>query len=243
MSHDSAIHACPDFLADFSDFVDGTLTPGRRSQIEVHLDCCEACLRHLAAYRRGIETYRDVSIFQVDPDEFWLGLRIRLASDKESAPPEPPRRIGWRAPAMAGAAVAVLALSVLWVGTRIDSGLQQLVETAQQPVFVAAGAAVGGGSAPVVEPVLDAPEVARPGARSAPTMQLASAAGRNVDRAVADAALEREFESLREEIETAAWLGDPYLEGSSRTFEPARLNGAQIQTVDFRPSEPIPVVW
>jgi anti-sigma factor RsiW len=242
MSHDSAIHACPDFLADFSDFVDGTLSPGRRSQIEVHLDCCEACLRHLAAYRRGIEAYRDVSVFQVDADEFWLGLRIRLASDKEPATPEPPRRIGWRAPAMAGAAVAVLALSVMWVGTRIDSGLQQVAQNVQQPVFVAAGAAVGGGSAPVVEPVLDTPEVTRPAARSAPTIQLASAAGRDVDRAVADAALEREFESLREEIETSAWLGDPYLEGSSRTFEP-RLNGARIQTVDFRPSESIPVVW
>lgn len=242
MSHDSAIHACPDFLADFSDFVDGTLTPGRRSQIEVHLDCCEGCLRHLSAYRRGIDAYRD-SGFQVDSDEFWLGLRIRLASDREPVTPEPPRRIGWRAPAMAGAAVAVLALSVLWVGTRIDSGLQRVAESAQQPVFLAAGAAVDGGSAPVVEPVIDTPEVTRTGTQSAPTIQLASAAGRDIDRAVADPALEREFESLREEIETAAWLGDPYLEGSSRSFEPARLNGAQIQTVDFRPSEPIPVVW
>lgn len=49
---------CRDFLAEFSNFVDGTLDPDRRALLLVHLDCCEACLRHLRAYRQGIAAYR-----------------------------------------------------------------------------------------------------------------------------------------------------------------------------------------
>ena len=51
--------ACRDFLEDFSGFVDGTLDAGRRSLLIAHLDCCEACLRHLRAYRKGVAAFRD----------------------------------------------------------------------------------------------------------------------------------------------------------------------------------------
>lgn len=52
---------CRDFLAEFSNFVDGTLDPDRRALLLAHLDCCEACLRHLTAYRQGIAAYRAAS--------------------------------------------------------------------------------------------------------------------------------------------------------------------------------------
>lgn len=51
--------ACRDFLEDFSGFVDGTLDARRRSLLIAHLDCCEACLRHLRAYRKGVAAFRE----------------------------------------------------------------------------------------------------------------------------------------------------------------------------------------
>ncbi len=52
---------CRDFLDEFSSFVDGSLDPERRALLLAHLDCCEACLRHLKAYRKGIAAYREAN--------------------------------------------------------------------------------------------------------------------------------------------------------------------------------------
>jgi hypothetical protein len=249
--YDPTTRVCPDFLADFSDFVDGTLSLGRRSEIQAHLDCCETCLRHLSAYRRGVEAYRDMPVLEVDRDEFWMGLRIRLASDLPTEA-EPPPGSGWRVPTLVGAAVAVLALSVIWVGTRIDSGLQRVAEQAARPDVVAASSPAAETAATVAGPG----EIARRGGASRPdgpsvadrvaparTVQLASASGRRNERVTQDPALQREFEALREEIETAAWLGDPYLAASARTLQPVGLGEVRIQTVDLRSAEAIPVRW
>ncbi len=65
--------ACRDFLEDFSGFVDGTLDAGRRSLLIAHLDCCEACLRHLRAYRKGVAAFRDA-----EPREPPWGLYARV---------------------------------------------------------------------------------------------------------------------------------------------------------------------
>ena len=65
--------ACRDFLDDFSGFVDGTLDPHRRSLLIAHLDCCEACLRHLRAYRKGVAAFRDA-----EPGEPARGLYERV---------------------------------------------------------------------------------------------------------------------------------------------------------------------
>ena len=248
--YDPTTRVCPDFLADFSDFVDGALSPARRAEIQMHLDCCETCLRHLSAYRRGVEAYRDMPVLEADRDEFWMGLRIRLASDL-STEAEPPARSTWRVPTLVGAAVAVLALSVIWVGTRIDSGLQQVAERAARPDAVAASSpsvgmveapgtveapAAGDAARPEDAPARVADPVARP-------VQLASAAGRSGGSAAADPGLERDFEALREQIEASAWLGDPYLAASTRTLQPAGLGEARFQTVDLRSAEAIPVGW
>lgn len=253
MPHDFALHACPEFLADFTDFVDGSLSLGRRSEIQAHLDCCEGCLRHLSAYRRGIGAYRELELPGVDPDEFWLGLRIRLASD--DAVTERKRSFAWRAPAMAGAAVALVALATVWLGLRIDAGFQRI---ADRPVAAAGdaapvAAAVNGadanpadagvtdfaGADPAesavargvpAERAVQIASVSQP-SRTAPSRTALSRAT-GARTAIPDPAIEREFEQLREEIEVAAWLGDPYLEASDRAFVP-RDGGVRIQTAGW----------
>lgn len=65
--------ACRDFLEDFSGFVDGTLDVRRRSLLIAHLDCCEACLRHLRAYRKGVAAFREA-----EPQEPAWGLYDRV---------------------------------------------------------------------------------------------------------------------------------------------------------------------
>ena len=65
--------ACRDFLEDFSAFVDGTLDARRRTLLIAHLDCCEACLRHLRAYRKGVAAFRDA-----EPREPASGLYERV---------------------------------------------------------------------------------------------------------------------------------------------------------------------
>lgn len=105
------LSACPDFLADFSDFVDGDLSDRRRSEIVAHLDCCEACLRHLKAYRRGVEAWRG-SRLDVIPGEVWEGVEPRI--DPAVASSGSPR--GTRHPAFAMAVATVFAVVVLWTG-------------------------------------------------------------------------------------------------------------------------------
>lgn len=238
MLPDYATHACPAFLADFSDFVDGGLPPARLAELQAHLDCCEGCLQHLRAYRRGIAEYRGITDIHTDANEFWLGMRIRLAG--ETAPPA--RRMSWRGPVMAGAAVALVAFATVWLGTRIDAGFQRVAEQG-----VVTTGSTPAGSAPAVQ---DAPAVAAANAPATPEVvspapqerpvQLASAAGLRSrpsatraasTRAAEAAAADPEFEALREEIELAGWFGDPYLAASSRaSFE---SGGARIQNASL----------
>lgn len=230
MPHDYATHACPSFLDDFSDFVDGSLPPGRRAELQAHLDCCEGCLQHLSAYRRGIAAYRDVPDIHTDPGEFWLGMRIRLASDVA----KPERRTAWRTPAIAGGVMALVALATLWLGLRIDAGFERVAESAtvaSSAAPVSTGTVVMPAPAPAVAP---APAEDRP-------IQLASASGarsryssgasatRPTRAASAPASADPEFEALRQEIELAGWFGDPYL-ASSPSFESGR---ARIQPVSL----------
>ncbi len=245
MPRDSALHACPEFLADFSDFIDGRMTPERRAEIQMHLDCCEGCLRHLAAYRQGVEAWRDGPEVEVDSDDFWLGLKIRLAE-----PAAPARsRSAWRAPALAGIAVAALALATLWLGTRIDAGFQRVAE---RPVVVeapaasvaaldAAAAGAADGATSLVTPVVAASPVTQVAvagsggvtARRQSGARRGAGAARATASRPSDSSLERQFEDLRGQIELAGWLGDPYLEASSRSFEGGPGEGVRIQTASW----------
>lgn len=73
--------ACSRFLADFTDFIDGTLPPRRLAEMHAHLDCCERCLTHLRAYRRGIALIRSVEPEPVEPDDFYAELTDRIWSE------------------------------------------------------------------------------------------------------------------------------------------------------------------
>jgi hypothetical protein len=110
---------CRPFLEDFSAFVDGELPPGRRAEIQAHVDCCQACLDHLTAYRRGITVLR--SIEAEEPFDFWtrlesrlwMGDELRLVEGAAQKAPESKSRGIWHTPAVAVAAAAVLALFVI----------------------------------------------------------------------------------------------------------------------------------
>lgn len=136
--------ACPDFLEVFSDFVDGTLPPDREGEIRAHLDCCEGCLRHLAAYRRGVMTLR-AGEREVDPRAFWTALERRLWTEGHLAGGRAPAAGGawWTHPAAGMAAAACFAVAVFFAGMWGDRALR--------------GAGPGSGDRPVVVQASRAP--------------------------------------------------------------------------------------
>lgn len=108
-------HTCRSFLNDFSAFVDGQLPARTRDEYQAHVDCCQSCLAHLAAYRRGITVLR--SLEEAAPTDFWTRLEQRLWVGPElsvvdgGAGRRPVRRAPhWSGPAVSLAAAAVLAL-------------------------------------------------------------------------------------------------------------------------------------
>ncbi|MBW3660387.1 MAG: zf-HC2 domain-containing protein [Gemmatimonadetes bacterium] len=135
--------ACSDFLDVFSDFVDGTLPPDRKGEIHAHLDCCEGCLRHLAAYRRGVMALK-ASERDVDPATFWAALERRLWTEGNLAGGRADdSRIGagWRHPAVAVAVAACFAVVVFFAGMWGDHALHDARSTGDdRPVVVRASA-------------------------------------------------------------------------------------------------------
>ncbi|HEY7472319.1 MAG TPA: zf-HC2 domain-containing protein [Gemmatimonadota bacterium] len=110
---------CRAFLEDFSAFIDGELSTARRAEIQAHVDCCQACLDHLTAYRRGVTVLR--SIEADAPFDFWTRLERRLWLGEDLGVIEGEaareRRLVDRwfrpTPAVSVAAAAVLALFVI----------------------------------------------------------------------------------------------------------------------------------
>lgn len=136
---------CRDFLDEFSSFVDGSLDPARRALLVAHLDCCEACLRHLKAYRKGIAAYREANT----PVPAWgLYDRVveRLGGDVPPARtdvvgPDPsfvPRRYGSRVGVGVALVMAVLAMLLFVPPAGLDfragtSGTDELASEAALP--------------------------------------------------------------------------------------------------------------
>lgn len=77
---------CPHFLRSFSDFIDHRLPPGRRMELQAHLDTCEPCLRHLAAYRRGVMVFRALETDTPAPGTLFESVERRLYSEGDSVP-------------------------------------------------------------------------------------------------------------------------------------------------------------
>lgn len=129
----SRIGPCSHFLADFSAFVDDVLPAPRRAGLQAHLDCCEPCLRHLRAYRRGLATYRRLQD-EAAPG-LWAGVEQRIDGlegiEAERFAPAPESRL----PAVGLAVGTVLALVVVWASdpnTRVRSA-----ESTLNPVSIA----------------------------------------------------------------------------------------------------------
>jgi hypothetical protein len=118
---------CRAFLDDFSAFVDGYLSPARRDEIQAHVDCCQGCLDHLTAYRRGITVLR--SLQSGSPADFWERLERRLWPREELTVLEGGRATGrasaagrWPGAAVAAAAVLALFVIVRGLGPESPSG-------------------------------------------------------------------------------------------------------------------------
>ena len=169
--------ACDHFLADFSDFVDDRLGANRRAELQAHIDCCEACLRHLAAYRRGIAVYRAAEPIVQDPGAFYARLEHRIWHDRGVGGNVIARRTSsWtNHPAWAVAAAAVIVGVFYWAGWQRDASLGQSAGGERVPIVVVSrvddtpAVDVSDAKTPIVEAVATALE-----GEAAP-IQLASA--------------------------------------------------------------------
>jgi hypothetical protein len=125
MSPAPASRPCRAFLDDFSAFVDGHLSPARRADLQAHVDCCQGCLDHLTAYRRGITVLR--SIDADTPADFWERLERRLWTGHELTVVQGGEAGGttraerWPGTAVTVAAAAVLALFLIGRGVGPES--------------------------------------------------------------------------------------------------------------------------
>jgi len=71
---------CGEVLAELSDYLDGDLPPGRRTQLTAHLRGCDVCERFGGAFSAAIQSLRegDFSGSAEEPTVFER-LRVRLA--------------------------------------------------------------------------------------------------------------------------------------------------------------------
>lgn len=216
MSPSPASRPCRAFLDDFSAFVDGHLSPARRDQIQAHVDCCQGCLDHLTAYRRGITVLR--SIEAEAPADFWERVERRLWRGDALTVLEggrasgPASRAGqWPGPAVAVAAAAVLALFVIVRGLGPESTSEVGPQMVQASV------------------VMTVPEVPETGASAKPTASVADAranelrtvtrASRQVDRPKIDSADPAEAVLSRVDSRTAGSLEREIGRLRQRVFE------------------------
>lgn len=168
MSSNPVPHDCRAFLDDFSAFIDGELPGARRGEYQAHVDCCQTCLAHLAAYRRGITVLRSVE--EAAPVDFWTRLEQRLWAgpalsvvDGEAGAPSRRRANRWPGPAVSLAAAAVLALFMIVRGLGPGSTPGDV-----GPRTVSASVAMTVPEVPSAGPVASAPGTVSRFTRSAP---------------------------------------------------------------------------
>jgi hypothetical protein len=206
MSPAPAGRPCRAFLDDFSAFVDGQLPQERRDELQAHVDCCQGCLDHLTAYRRGITVLR--SIDAGAPADFWERLERRLWPAHELTVVqggEPARDAGplarWPGTAVTVAAAAVLALFLIARGVGPDA----------RPGVVGPRTV----RASVAMTLPEVPEAGPPAVGSAP-VETKPAAARGSSRriVVASTALELPAEGFKGSLnrESAALVSDGWIE-------------------------------
>lgn len=155
MRLESTTGECLRFQADFSDFLDERLSSVRAAEMRAHVDNCERCLRHLAAYRRGVVIYRSIEPVDVSTD-FYERLEARLWQEARSSD----RAIEVVAPdhPVVGMVVAaVFAFALFWTGWEAGRAVAPPVDVGgARPV--AASVAVQPGTNGQVAPVIDLTE-------------------------------------------------------------------------------------
>jgi anti-sigma factor (TIGR02949 family) len=65
---------CKDFLAELSDFLDESLSPEERRELENHINACPNCWVLADTTRRTVQIYKDAELYEL-PEE----VRNRLA--------------------------------------------------------------------------------------------------------------------------------------------------------------------
>jgi len=96
-------------------------------ELQAHLDTCEACLRHLAAYRRGVMVFRALEADVPAPGTMFESVerRLRCEGDSVSSPETGRKR---------GAPVRSSDLSWRTIGTGLAAGLAFLLVRADAPM-------------------------------------------------------------------------------------------------------------
>jgi hypothetical protein len=250
MSPSPASRPCRDFLDDFSAFVDGQLSPARRDEIQFHVDCCQGCLDHLTAYRRGITVLR--SIEAESPADFWDRLEHRLWPREARIVLDGGRASGvdsgfgrWPGPAVAVAAAAVLALFVIVRGLgpessrtvgpqRVQASVAMTLPEVPEPEAVGSTANTGDGRADEPRTLARAARPAENG--TSEPADPAEAVLARVDSRTAGS-LDREISRLRQRVFEGS-LGREAAESalvSDGWVEPVRLGNSWSRT-SFRPA-------
>lgn len=134
---------CSDFMARYSDFLDGCVDPAEADLWSSHAEVCESCARYDRVTRRGLQLVRDLPPLEVSPD-FHRTLNARLGS------PEPVR-FEHTAPAMgvyvallSAVAVGALALIPLVRDEVAVDDYSAAAEAVEQPAPIRAGFASAG---------------------------------------------------------------------------------------------------
>lgn len=122
--------ACDEFLARYSDYIDGLLSPVEAAQMSTHATVCRSCARYDRIVRKGLELVRDLPA-AVPSEEFELRLQHRIFH-MEDAHALQPRASGTATALGVAAAIALLAWSPLFVvpGEQEMAAAPALVENA-----------------------------------------------------------------------------------------------------------------
>ena len=98
-------------------YIEGTLSPKRSQQLELHIDDCSDCQKELQTFEETIHHASSLPVEYPTPEAwkaFWPTLRVRISQSQtfeESRLPLWVRRHGWK---MAGVACVLILLLSFW---------------------------------------------------------------------------------------------------------------------------------
>lgn len=241
---------CPHFIDAFSDFVDDRLPTERRMELQVHLDACEGCLKHLAAYRRGVMVYRALDVEEsdrVEPGGLFEAVERRLWLEGHLGPREgdgsepKPKRGGHALRALGFASAAALAFLLVRGEMPTDA---DTAPTDPAPPVVATTAAsaatspVRVASVPIDIPSEIDPEASRETSRTPTRRSTSDAAPVQVASVgavdAADLVVEQRLADMQARLRRMTWETPVSVTDG---WNPPRIGGAPIvRTVSYTPA-------